>query len=286
MAIPLYAECPHKCNKGYLFNPYTKVKTPCPYCSEKRAKAKASGTDILPTGEVVNLSEYLRVPTSLIGTNFSLDYVLSDVVRLTTTQESKARVEGVIKDLIAKGRIGECPKCSMLFNIGVANVQAVIYAYLVSCYSAGLKVAPLLQAYEINNIRYDYKLQDSPVWGDKYSDYVNADICVVWLDTGSTLPDINAVAGLVEHRSNKGKSTIGFTTSWCVDIRKLYTSDSENIKHMFKLVSLDFKKVVSPTPPVDPVTSPIGDTEKKKTSSYNYAEDIHNKPYEPSIGLL
>ena len=240
-----FPNCPYKCTNGVLYNPYTGVKTPCPYCEEKR---KENIQNLNEEKDSKSIYEVLRITQQFTGSDYNFSRVIPDYAVKYITEESLMNVEKFLNDFMLSIGIGEYPDYSIMFNLGKkANAENIIVPYMLKAYENGLKVAPLLDTVSLCKMRHDleeygFNFSFSSDWGSSFNDYVNADICIVQIDTGVTQNGIDNVKGLMQLRATKNKSTFIFTNAWGSRIMDLCTEDDIKVKNLAFLVSVEYAK--------------------------------------------
>lgn len=249
-----FPNCPYKCSNGVLFNPYNSVTTPCPYCEEKR-KEKIQNTQ--QEEDEKSIYEVLRITQQFTGSDYNFKRVIPDYAVKYVTEESLETVEKFLNEFMLAIGIGEYPEHSIMFNLGKkANAESVIIPYMLKAYENGLKVAPLLDTVSLCKMRHDleeygYNFAFSAEWGSSFNDYVNADICIVQIDTGVTQNGIDNVKGLMQLRATKNKPTYVFTNAWGSRIMDLCSEDEIKVKNLAYLVSVEYIKKEKKSDEVD-----------------------------------
>ena len=236
-----FSDCPHGCKNGKIYNPYTGVSIDCPHCTDKRI-GMATGKIKDDTGK--ELHEYLKVPKSLWGIDFNKDKILPPAVQKYLTADSVSEVFSELDSLKAKLSVGEVPTYSMMFNLGrEVNLAPLVYPLLMQSYIGGLLTAPLLTSSDLCALKVRYQSEPKPTnlqWGDWYSDYVDADTCVVSVDSGLTDLAQGMVKSLLYNRALKDKATILVTNSWGRVIKPLEATDGEEVKYLAKVISVKY----------------------------------------------
>ena len=240
-----FPDCPHKCNDGVLYNPYTGVKVPCPYCEEKR-KEQVRNAQIKSDGKSVY--EILKIERLLTGEDFNMTQLISEKYASSALEEtSVAEVEKTLRELLSDVTIGEYPKRSLMFNFGSkAHSEYFIVPYMLKAYENGIKVAPLIDAIDLQRLRYSYEnMEDSLFkdlsWGEDYKDYLTADIVFVRIDAGASKICVNTVKGLMQLRSYKSKPTFIVTDKWSYDVQALINEDETDCLNLATLISVKYK---------------------------------------------
>ena len=236
-----FPDCPYGCVKGKLFNPYTKVSTPCPHCSEKREEV---ATGKLKDDDNKELYTYLKIPKSLWGIQFDKDKILPPSVQRYLTADSVKEVFDALCNLKSKLSVGEPPSYSMMFNLGrEVNLVPLVYPLLMQSYIGGLLTAPLVTSSDLCALKVRYKSEPKPnnlQWGDWYSDYLDADVCVVSIDSGLTDYEQGVVKSLLYNRALQERATILITNSWGRVIKPLEASVDEEVKYLAKVISVKY----------------------------------------------
>lgn len=237
-----FSDCPYKCNNGVVFNPVTKVKIPCPHCSEKRKKIAQGLEKDEETGKT--LSEMLRIPISLTGMRFDPNGVVLRETSHVATPESLENVKATMSSLVSNVTLGVNSEYSIVFNFGgKANISAFVYPYLMQAYKAGLSVAPMVYALDLVAMRLefegDYLQHKTYKWGDDFRDYIKADVCVVVIDAGASILDILAVKGLMQLRASRRQPTIIITEQWSRHVKTICTEEPS--LYLASLCSVQFR---------------------------------------------
>lgn len=283
------SECPYNCKDGKVFNRLSHKLVPCPHCTELRAR-QARGEAECEGGLTIN--EYLRIPERYTGVSFNMDLVIPNKFQQSRLiPESIEEVGSVLTGLINDATLGELPKRTFLFNLGeCADVSAFVYPFMTKAYKAGLKVAPLVYSLELQKLRNklersfdaeEFRPSILDRYGDNYDDYIEADICVVVLDTGASVKDLNAVRGVIDNRAEKGKATIVFTYAYFDRLFALCTQGDELSLRLATLVQVRYKKVG---------TDKSTDYRQQQYSSsstpvLSFARDIAKRDLDENIGV-
>ena len=243
-----FAECPNKCINGILYNPYSRVSQPCPYCEEKRKEELAkyeSNTD------EKSIYEILKIQPSLSGDLFSMEMLIPEVATKYLTKESLSEVEDTLSKMLSDITIGEYPDYSILFNFGKTCDASIFYVpFMTKAYRNGLKVAPLLDVLTLSELRINFEkfgntLESSTEWGASLKDYLEADICIVTIDAGATPLGVGGVKGLMQLRALKGKPTYIFTNLWGKSIYEIHLKEPQYCCHVANLVEVIYQGISS-----------------------------------------
>lgn len=238
-----FDDCPHKCTSGMIFNPYTGVSVPCPYCESKR---KEKVNNIQSTKEEKSIYEILNITQPFTGSDFNIERVIPSYSLKYYVEESYSLVCKFLDEMFTMIGIGEYLDYSIMFNLGKkSHVENLIVPYMLKAYENGLKVAPYLDVLTLCNLRRSSETSGfsfTHEWGSAYNDYVDADICFVYIDTGVTQVGLDNVKGLMQIRASKGKPTYIVTDYWRRGISDILSEDDEKCLNLAYLVSVEYKK--------------------------------------------
>ena len=137
--------------------------------------------------------------------------------------------------LMSKAALGELPTYSMLFNFGATcNIMNFVYPLMIRYYLAGKTVTPFLTGLDLCKLRYLSESSSKETHlGITYTDLLDRDICVLYLDSGCTEIAFYAAKGLLSLRALKQKTTILITNNYNVLLSQLETPPyMENCKHL------------------------------------------------------
>lgn len=237
--------CPYNCVKGVLFNPRTHQKTPCPHCAKLRQETLFnSGMEIAPSTE--DIETKLSLKKRLCGkVEYSFDSIFRTGVSYMDSK-SLSDVREFTDKLMGDISLGEVPKYSMLFNFGPKVYEEnFVNPLLLKGYMAGIKVAPLLSAYKVAELRRHvesveyYNEEESK----EYLSYLEADLCVIILDEGISKNGVDIVKGFVATRGRESRPTILLTHSNMREILYDFATTEDYFDYTYpKLVSIAFKK--------------------------------------------
>lgn len=279
-------DCPLNCKDGKVFNRVSHRFENCPHCAELRAK-QVRGDELCDGG--LSITELLKVPERYTGLSFSIDLLIPSVFQQSKLiPESVLEVEGILKALLADVTLGEVPKRTYMFNLGeCADISAFVYPYLLKGYKAGLKVAPLVHSLELQRLRNklessfeseEYRPSVLDQYGDNYDDYVDADVCVVVLDAGASIRDLNAVRGLVDNRAFKNKATIIFTYAYFERLFGICTHGDERSLRLATLVQVKYKRNQSND-------NRQGTQSRSNQTVLSFAQEFGKRDLDPNIGV-
>ncbi len=228
-----FPDCPNHCNKGKIFDPYTHRTKTCPFCAEKRRTLLSQSVSNKESEET--LLKRLNLSPNLFGTSFDFQNVIPDSDRSVLDSDSYARVKEETESLLNKALLGEEPETSHIYGFGLkADIQNFVYPLLVRYYLAGTDVAPFMLATDVTYLRSNFSLgNDKKIYDITYSDLLKKRICVVWLDAGSSLKDIDVVKGLMEQRAVHNLATIIVSSNYGFGIIALEKdTGQESCKHL------------------------------------------------------
>lgn len=222
-------ECPNRCVDGWKFDPYTHRKTLCEFCADSRKKLIVAGD--------VDIHKELNLPHYIKGFSFDKETVVPDtrgnVLDNEATEVVKDRMELLINDV----SIGVPPDNSILFNLGKkAFENNFIYPYLARAFMSGLTVAPLIDAFNLVQLRSQAEKEG---FESEYNKLLDKDVCVIVIDAGATYNCVNSVKGFMQLRANRDKSTIIFTHTLS-GIDTLCVEDEEKVKSLAEMVSIKY----------------------------------------------
>lgn len=236
-------DCPYRCSKGILFHPRSHQESVCPHCSKLR-KDVVYSTDISKDKESVET--LLGLQERVVG---KAEYSFEALFREGLDKFESASLNSVKSDLdklVSDLSLGDLPKYSMLFNLGSRVFEEnFTNPLLVRAYLAGLKVAPLLTVHTIAKLRRSVESQDYATEDlmEKYTMFLEADICVVVLDEGITKSGIDLVQGFVYARGRDRKPTVLLTHSSVSDILYNFATDGDYFDYSVpKLIQVKYKK--------------------------------------------
>ena len=204
------------CVNGFIFDPYTRTRTACPECAKRREQEVVDGTVV----------KKLALPKGFTNTVFDKDLVISKQDKERATPSSYEFVTQAMQDLIDTVIRGEKPQNSVLFYFGrAAHAQNFINPLLVKGYLAGLVTTPAIDAATLSKLRLHYedgdKHENMRILSEyteseavNYQDYMESDLCLVYMDAGATYIGINSAKGLCQLRAKRGLATILVTDGW------------------------------------------------------------------------
>ena len=198
------------CIGGFIFDPYTKTKTPCPKCAERKEGELADG----------EVQRKLKLPEGMTNNKaFDERKVFSEEDLKTMTQESLDYVCSSMKSLITDIVAGNKPTYSTMFYFGrAAFTQNFINPLLVKAYLTNLTVTPVIDVATLCKLRQLYEtpnkmdsnlkqqLEGTEVNG--YEDFLSSDVCVIYAEAGLTLNSKGILRGLVQLRARRNLATI------------------------------------------------------------------------------
>ena len=238
-----FSDCPNKCSGGYIFNPYTHVRTICKFCADKRALATKEDLPDKVSGK--NISEILRLPKSYVGQSYNQDAIIPMSVRKDLVIESLNTTMNELRDLMNKISVGTLPETSILVNLGRHGCSNnFIYPFLIKADKAGLTVAPMLTALEVVNMRLEYENG----YSKEFEEYLDKQVCVVVIDTGASTTTVRNVRGFMQLRAYKSLPTIIFTDYWGSEISSLTLEPEECSYSYAKLISVEYVQKERETP--------------------------------------
>jgi hypothetical protein len=220
-----FDDCPNKCTKGMIFNPYTHRKSVCPYCAEKRKTLLRQSVSNKSVES--SLLDKLNLKPTLFGTSFDFSNVVPDSDRKNISDTSYMQTRDAAEGIMNKASLGELNDYSLFFSFGdKANIMNFIYPLLLRYYLAGSTIAPFLPIKDVSRLRYYASLcDDTRIKDTSYDDLVSKEVCVLWLDAGCSLKDIDITKGLMEERALNGYATIIVASSLDISMLKLQISD-------------------------------------------------------------
>lgn len=240
-----FPDCPYHCTNGILVNPYKGVSIPCPHCEQKR---KEKVTNLQSTVEEKSIYEQLRITQPFTGSDFNMKRLIPDYALKYIEPESVEVVERFLNEMFTMIGIGEYLDYSVMFNMGKkAHVDNLIVPYMLKAYENGIKVAPYLDVLTLCKLRRELETTGTNFsytdnWGSSFNDYVEADICFVYIDAGVTQNGVDCVKGLMQIRASKGRPTYIVTDYWRRGISDLVSEEDEKCLNLAYLVSVEYKK--------------------------------------------
>ena len=235
-----FSDCPNKCVDGYYVDPYIHNRIQCNYCMEKR---KGVVRDSVRLDSSEDLSEKLNLPKSFTGYGkFDINEVIPSTSIKCMTPDSVSKVSERLKSMLDKVSAGELVEHSVLVNLGRKAFESkFIYSYLVRAYVAGFTVSPYTSTYDLIVLRSGAEGGNVDK-REKFDALLHTDVCVVVIDTGATIQDINAVKGLMQLRAHYDKSTLIFTNAWgsLKEIRDLCSEDGILCKNLAEVLSVEY----------------------------------------------
>lgn len=264
--------CQYGCVDGRIFNAYTKEFEICPDCQEKRKK-EAFETN---TSEE-KLSDRLGFSEVLNGIEYDFDNLLMDKENIEG--ESLRVVQEYLDNMYIKAKVGDFPKYSRLFNLGLkADLMRFVAPYLRECYIYGVKVAPLVSTLELCNLRIKAEREGedpNAEWGKDYTHFINAEICVVIVDSGITMNGGQVLRGLMQARARYGKATYLFTDSKFTKPLNLIITDVKDTKHLAYVIGVKYRK-----------DADVGEAGEQGTVAEKQEEVRENKQIETQLSTL
>lgn len=230
-----FKDCPNKCVKGYMFDPYKHTKVLCSYCADKRKSLLSSNSVLSNNVNTLDLLGTLNLDISLKGIEFNINDIIPVGFRANIEPATYEIVSKNANDLLNKAALGELPNHSMLFNFGLTcNVMSFAYPLLIRYYLAGRTVAPFLTGLDLCRLRYLCEINSKEQHlGISYNDLLDRDICLVYLDSGCTDISFYAAKGLLSLRALKQKVTIFVANNYNVLLGQIETPNyMENCKHL------------------------------------------------------
>lgn len=234
-----FKDCPNKCTDGRIFDPYLHKWKICEHCQEKRKKLVFSGVKDTTTGQ--DIKEYLNLPESFIGVEFKREAVIPEAYTKYLIESSITSLLDELTGMLNSISVGDLPKQSYMINFGRKSFpNNFIYPLLVRGYISGLDVAPMLTSYDITVKR---QKAEQGIREDNlpFDELLKKDLCVIVLDSGSTVTSINAVRGFMQLRANNHKPTIIITNIWNRYVHSL-TNESGILDYASaKLLGVEYK---------------------------------------------
>ena len=201
-----FRDCPNKCIRGKLFNPYTRTETDCEYCAAKRKR-------LIKTPVLSDLKEELQLPeTSLGGDTYDPDAIFlnlhSDVLNGANKQAFIEELVVVEKQLSQ----GCLLQHSYLFCFSTTGVflNDYINTLMLGAYNAGIRISPYLSLIDIVRMKNEYARAKS----DAYKNLIDVDLLVIYIEDCETSSSLNVLSGLMQQRAFKNKPTLLFATTW------------------------------------------------------------------------
>ena len=201
----LFPECPYHCNRGRVFDRYNKFQS-CPYCSEQRRKivngTRSFDADGRTFSEALNLPEYLR------GVRYDNESLFLGVKDMATP-ESVERFGNIVDAILKTYRRGELPPYSCVFALPYNVLIGDFVVPLMSeAYKAGFNVAPFITSNNLCKLRAEVaSKKEAKYFGGIFDDYIKADVCVVFIDGGTTQAEAWCIHGLMAQRAMGNKAT-------------------------------------------------------------------------------
>ena len=205
----LFPECPYHCNRGRVFDRYNKFQS-CPYCSEQRRKivngTRSFDADGRTFSEALNLPEYLR------GVRYDNESLFLGVKDMATP-ESVERFGNIVDAILKTYRRGELPPYSCVFALPYNVLIGDFVVPLMSeAYKAGFNVAPFITSNDLCKLRAEVaSKKEAKYFGGIFDDYIKADVCVVFIDGGTTQAEAWCIHGLMAQRAMSNKATFVVT---------------------------------------------------------------------------
>lgn len=201
-----FRDCPNKCIRGKLFNPYTQKETECEYCASKRKR-------LIKTPKINNLKEELQLPeTSLGGDTYDPDAIFLNLHSDTLNEANK---QAFIEELVVVEKQlsqGSILQHSYLFCFSTTGVflNDYINTLMLGAYNAGIRISPYLSLIDIVRMKNDYARNKS----EAYKNLMEVDLLVVYVEDCETSSSLNILSGLMQQRAFRNKPTLLFATTW------------------------------------------------------------------------
>ena len=272
----------------YVWDSKNRTKMICPECAKYLQEQVKNGAPIeqrvgtSANSQIIkeNVYDYLRIPEKARHYTYSLENVLLKLRQPNNNyvQDSLKAVEDELKEIMRYTINGKVYPHNTMFNLGMcweADEWYYVYPLLLRGYEAGLKVAPYITEWELR--QYWMASNTAPIdpmhkWGEAYSDYLKADLCVITLDTN----DIDVIKLLADNRHRAGKGTIVFVRTISKELSHLvdsYDNVDVTASASFKWVCLHqgkktYKIVIS---------QEVGSGFKTKNEYYDYVDRLNEQ---------
>lgn len=205
------SDCPYDCDNGYLFNPVTKEKQPCPHCKDA-LRQMVSGKRELSTGK--SIAETLKIPSSYVNREFNFAEVILDSDSMTV--ESVMSMERLLSGMFSELALGNIPDSSYVLNLGSkCDFLMLSFKLLTSAMKGGLRVSPLMCVPYLIEMQlsgsqgyFTEKQKMKEKYGVTYEELRDLDLVVVALDSNTTDIGLSKVKGLMQYRAMVDKPTI------------------------------------------------------------------------------
>lgn len=234
--------CPNNCDNGWIFNPYTHKRSLCSYCEQKRKHMVSNKATI--EGSHAKLSKLLNISDTLLGTEFDFDTVIPIEEQKMLQPTTVTKVRDIMKSLMQSASNGDELEESVMINTGARNNNMnFISAFMRRYYISGKTVAPLLTVPRLCTLRREYELCDLDRLKDNdiiYTDFINADVCVVIADSGINLAGVNAIRGLMQLRRLEDKATVVMSDSITKYMLELRNTTCIPYKHLARYYTVDY----------------------------------------------
>ncbi len=205
-ALMSFPDCPNRCVKGYVLDPYTHSQTICTYCERKRREMLTSDVQ---NGD--NIHKTLNPPNTYngIGEDIDIGTIIPDNLRSNFTAYSYDNITTKIRELLSLSYRGKLPTYSMLFlftrHVNYVNFTTPV---IKNYYIANV---PSVAADNILVTRSRYLYEQGETDNSlpfTYLDLITKQFCIVTVDSGITKKGMYGIAGLMRQRANQGLPTV------------------------------------------------------------------------------
>lgn len=223
--------CPNQCRHGFYVDPYRHKRVRCEYCFDLRKKLARNAVSV---GDDRAVGKLLHLDPSFMGYgNFESGSLWTKYALRALEPGSVKFVGFVMQRLIEQVSLGEPLGASIVLNLGKnARSQNFIAPFLVRSYISGLSTAPLVTGLDVSKLRAkelgalpDGHLKKyAGLW---YSDILETDTCLVYLDADSGVAGIKAAKGLMQLRALQARSTVVLTDAYEKELHDMCTDHDE-----------------------------------------------------------
>lgn len=187
------------CDRGKIYTAQGWIT--CPECEKRRQ-------DLLYSS-IRNNQDVMGLSQEVLTEDFDFSKALSLDSQRFLKPESIERVKEGINMVQSALLLGEDLPYSVMFNLGShAKSKYLCDFFIKRAFQGALKVAPLLDDLRLLKVEENTMYEDRQEWGSSMFHYMDADVVVLHLLSGSNPDRIAKVRGFLQGRANYGKSTI------------------------------------------------------------------------------
>ena len=239
-----FPDCPNKCTDGYYFEPYKHKRIKCSYCENKRKEVIKNNINVVDYKTNRTIEHMLNLPEYLNGINFDVESIITEKDKEIIKKETLESVYEQINEIMTKASIGDVPEYSIMINLGFKPLfNNLVYPLMMRYYLNGVDIAPYLNVYMIEQMRYGNQEMKNKMEEDyktTFNELIHKDMCIVHLDTGARKESIDSVKGLMEIRAMRQKPTLILTEVKNSNLYSLITD--EKIYNLAHFISIEYDK--------------------------------------------